>query len=199
MNFRFDFLKAMQAAGVLLEYERTRRMSYMRLLKLLYIADRESLLESGRPITGDHAAAMKRGPVLSRVYDLIRGRSPKAGEWDQFVHTDCYAVDLVRDPGRGQLSRFEVDKLLEVSDRYRNLDDWDLSEETHKLEEWKKHYAGNNSSCPIPWEEVLTLGGKPEMIEEAEKDERAREAFDAIFGGWPALTLPTLSASSCPG
>ena len=65
--------------GVLLGYERARRMNYMRLLKLLYLAVREFLLKTGHTITGDHAGAMKRGPVSSQVYDLIRGLSSPCG------------------------------------------------------------------------------------------------------------------------
>ena len=72
MTFRFDFLKTLQASGVLLQLD-ANRMAYIRLLKLLYIADRELLAETGRTLTGDEAVAMKNGPVLSRVYDLIKG------------------------------------------------------------------------------------------------------------------------------
>jgi hypothetical protein len=43
------------------------RMEYVRLLKLLYIADREMMAEAGAPVTGDRAVAMDHGPVLSHV------------------------------------------------------------------------------------------------------------------------------------
>lgn len=39
-------------------------MSYLRMLKLLYLADRESLKETGHTITGDRVVAMEHGPVL---------------------------------------------------------------------------------------------------------------------------------------
>ena len=52
MTFRFDYDKALQAAGVLLSLDGD-RMERIRLLKLLYIADRELLAETGRTITGD--------------------------------------------------------------------------------------------------------------------------------------------------
>jgi uncharacterized phage-associated protein len=182
MHFQFDFAKALQAVGVLLEYEKCRRMSYMRLLKLLYVADRESLAETGRPITGDRALAMQRGPVLSRTQDLIKGQSPRAGEWDHFVHTDRYEMELVADPGRGELSKGEVAKLLEVSDRYRNLDEWLLSEETHKFEEWQKHFPGGDGTAEIPWEDVLAALGRGTLAPAIERDESDRRFFDQLFG-----------------
>jgi uncharacterized phage-associated protein len=64
MNFRFHFDRTLQASAYLLHL-RKGRMSQLRLLKLLYIADREWLAESGYPITGDHARALKNGPVLT--------------------------------------------------------------------------------------------------------------------------------------
>ncbi len=46
-------------------------MSYMKLIKLLYLADREALARWGRPITTDSYVSMKHGPVLSEVLNLI--------------------------------------------------------------------------------------------------------------------------------
>jgi uncharacterized phage-associated protein len=42
---------------------------------MLYIADRISLDRMDQPITGDCAYSMKFGPVLSGVYDLIKGQN----------------------------------------------------------------------------------------------------------------------------
>jgi uncharacterized phage-associated protein len=71
--FLFNIEKAIQAVAALLHFHGSKEMSYLRMLKLLYIADRETLKETGRPITGDRIVAMEHGPVLSSVYDLIKG------------------------------------------------------------------------------------------------------------------------------
>ncbi len=155
-------------------------MSYLRLLKLLYIADREWLAENGESITGDRAFAMKQGPVLSMVYDLIKGNGSKAGEWDDFIHTEGYAIELVADPGRGELSKGIVEKLADVTERYRNIDDWELSELTHEFKEWADHFKG--SATLIPWQEILQAQNKPEMVAIVERDEAARQVFDDVFG-----------------
>src|SRR6266481_4115650 len=114
MAIRLNIPKAIQAASVLLKTDRCKRMSYLRLIKLLYIADRESLKETGRKITRDRTVAMKNGPVLSGIYDLIKGRHEAADEWSQKIRKDGYQVELVDDPGSGQLSRYEIKKLREV-------------------------------------------------------------------------------------
>lgn len=182
MRFPFNFTKSLQATAVLLAYEKDRRMSYMRLLKLLYIADRESMAETGRPITGDKPVAMKHGPVLSQVYDLLRGQASRAGEWDGFAHVDGYKVELVADPGRGKLSRGEVARLMEVSGRYREMDDWALVEETHTFREWVAHFPGSNGAAEIPWEDTLAAVGRSEWKEAVEQDEADQQEFDKVFG-----------------
>ena len=68
-RIRFNEKKATQAAAHLLRL-RGGRMSYMKLIKLLYLADREALLRWGRTISTDRYVSMDRGPVLSRVLDL---------------------------------------------------------------------------------------------------------------------------------
>jgi hypothetical protein len=55
--------KTIQAIGVLLRQDGVRCMNYMRLLKLLYIADRETLRRTGRPIV-----ARRRRPSPWRMF-----------------------------------------------------------------------------------------------------------------------------------
>jgi uncharacterized phage-associated protein len=184
MNLRFHFERALQASAYLLRLD-GKRMAYLRLLKLLYIADREWLAEAGESITGDRACAMKHGPVLSNVYDLIKGNGSKAGLWDDHIHKEGYALELVSDPGRRELSKGIVQKLTEVTERYRQLDDWELSERTHEFPEWRSHYSPEGSPAPIPWQEILDAQGKAAMIPSVERDEAARQVFDEVFGPEP--------------
>ena len=100
MTFRFRSLKTTQGAAVLLALD-GHSMDRMRLIKLLYIADRELLAESGRTLTGDRAVAMKNGPVLSRVYDLIKGIAVPAEDWGRYLRSEGYKVVLVEDLAAG--------------------------------------------------------------------------------------------------
>src|SRR5688572_14417051 len=79
-----NLAKTVQATAVLLQAAPGERMSYMRLLKLLYLADRRMMRETGSPITFDRVVAMKHGPVLSETYSLIKGEHPDAGVWSRF-------------------------------------------------------------------------------------------------------------------
>jgi uncharacterized phage-associated protein len=71
MVFRFNIEKTIQAIAAFLYFHQSDEMSYLRMLKLLYLADRESLKETGRSIASDRVVAMEHGPVLSSVYELI--------------------------------------------------------------------------------------------------------------------------------
>lgn len=71
MVLRFNERRATEAAAKFLKL-RGGRMSYLKLIKLLYLLDREALLRWGRPVTTDRYVSMDNGPVVSRIYDLIR-------------------------------------------------------------------------------------------------------------------------------
>ena len=159
-------------------------MPYIRLLKLLYIADRELLAETATPVTGDRVYAMKNGPVLSHVYSLIKGESSRSPEWSDSIETQGYAVKLKKERGRGRLSRGEIEKLVDVSERHRNQDHWEISDLTHDFPEWRQHFpeGGGGGSFAIPWQDILRAQGREDMIEAVEAEQAARRHLDEVFG-----------------
>ena len=110
---------------------------------------------------------------------MIKGSGSKAGVWDDFIHTEGYAVELVADPGRGELSKAIVKKMTEITERYRTLDEFELSELTHGISEWADHYSSGANA--IPWQEMLVAQNKPEMVAIVERDEKARRVFDDAY------------------
>lgn len=181
MSFRWNFKKAVEAAGVVLRMARGKRMRYIRLLKLLYIADRVSLGETGRPITGDRLVAMPHGPVLSRVYNCIKGEYPDQLEWDRFFLTEePFDIRMRRIPGVGELCRYEIEVLQRVTRDRVLKDDWQVVEETHEFEEW---IDPGDTSRPIRYRDVLNAVGRTEEAERLLAEARADEALDALIEG----------------
>lgn len=152
--------KLVQAAGVLLRCDSCAQMSYLRLLKLLYIAERESLAETGYEIIGDRVVAMKNGPVLSRTLDTIEGETTESTIWNRFIRREHYQIRLENDPGVGKLCPYEIRKLKEVSSRYEGFSDWDIVEVTHTFGEWIKNFPGGCGAAPIPLEDILAAVGR---------------------------------------
>jgi uncharacterized phage-associated protein len=181
MNFRLKVSKTIQAIGVLFRFEGVCRMNYMRLLKLLYIADREALRETGRPITGGPVVAMERGPVLLEVFDLIRGQHREMPLWDEHYRTDRYDLKRVRDPDVGQLSKYEIRKLQEIAKRHAEDDEWQLSRLTHEFPEWKKNEPGP-APRPIPLEDTLEAVGQSQAVQRILDEAGEKAHMERLLG-----------------
>lgn len=175
MSLPFDEGKATQAAALFLKL-RGGQMSYMKLIKLLYLADRTSLLRFGKPITMDRWYSMKLGPVLSNVLNLITdpSRVDSTGTWAQFISPplgDREVSLLVENIPNDRLSLAEEKIVSQVFERYGGINRWDLVELLHKGEvapEWKEPPMG--SRIPISLHDVLTTEMDHEEAELAESE-----------------------------
>ncbi len=182
--FAFKFDKAIQAAAYLLRREHPRQqMNYMRLLKMLYIADRESIRQTGCPITGDRVVAMKQGPVLSGVYNLIKEEHDRSSEWSGFIRRKGkFNVWLFSDPGQPNLSRLDAETLERVAMEHHS-DTWrSLVKLTHTFQEWKTNNPGGGSSREIPLKDIVEAVGRSADLADIEEDARTDCAFASLFG-----------------
>lgn len=181
MRLPFNETKATQAAAHLLAL-RGGRMSYLKLIKLLYLADRTALLRWGRPITTDRYVSLDRGPVLSRVLDLATdGDEPgEPSIWaDHIGEPANYEVALKSDPGRDELSEAELAVLNEIFQAHGAKSRWELVDLTHTLPEWKNPQG---SAIPISVRDILKAGGKTEIEIAAIEDEIEGVALaEAVF------------------
>jgi len=137
-------------------------MKYLKLIKLLYIADREALRQWGRPVTTDRYVSMKEGPVVSNVYNLIVSEpSPREQSiWHQHIRTvSNWDVELVGDTPKDELSDAEETLLGDVFKTHGHKNRWELVDETHKFPEWKNP---GTSSLPITYREILKAVNKSE-------------------------------------
>ena len=161
MVLRFNERRATEAAAQFLKL-RCGRMSYLKLIKLLYLLDREALLRWGRPVTTDRYISMDNGPVVSRIYDLIR-EEPAPGTdpiWRHYVSApQDYTVALVAEPETEELSRAEEDLIAEIFAKFGRLSRWELVRISHELPEWQDP---NGSAIPIQYRDILRAGNKTE-------------------------------------
>ncbi|GMR23642.1 MAG: Panacea domain-containing protein [Acidobacteriota bacterium] len=177
IHTRFDEEKTTAAASVLL-HEAGGEMKYFVLLKLLYLADRESWLKYNRPITGDDYVSMDHGPVLSTTYNLILDDSE--GPWADAIERFVRYVKLRGEPDYTALSEAEIKILKEAYHLYKMISQWKLRDFTHTLPEWTDP---KGSSIPITPEDILrALEKGPEEIDEARQEALERAEFQEIFG-----------------
>jgi uncharacterized phage-associated protein len=157
-------------------------MSYMRLLKLLYVADREALAETGRPITGGPVVAMANGPVLSEVYDLIRGQHREMPQWGAFLRKDRYSLEMTNDPDVGSLSKYEIKKLQEVAQKHAEHDEWEMVLVTHEFPEWIKNNPGQSSKPILLCEILEAIGQGPQDRAEIIKEAHELASIQSLLG-----------------
>lgn len=72
-RFRVDWAKVVEAIDFVAALKPGVTQYYIG--KILFFADREHLLDYGRPITGDRYVAMEHGPVPSAIRDILKADS----------------------------------------------------------------------------------------------------------------------------
>ena len=175
IQFRFNPEKTVEAAAVLLKLH-GKPMEYLGLLKMLYISDRIALKRMEQPITGDHYVSMNYGPVLSSVYDLIKGKPLDALPlWSKFISPRSeHQVGLLSDPGNAELCEEEEEIIQQVYEEFGQLDPFLVAEWTHSLPEWQ---YPSGSATPILVENILkSMGKSDEEIGEIQQ-EAIRESY----------------------
>lgn len=162
----FDERRTAEAAAYLL-YRAGGRLPLIKLLKLLYLAERLSLQKYGEPITGDRLVAMPNGPVLSMTYDHMNGALPSMeGGWESWIADRAgHQVSLrdeskIRSPEQDlmRLSDSDLEVLSEVWSGFGHWDRWDLVKYTHSdaCPEWTDP---DGSSKPISYELLFSKLG----------------------------------------
>jgi len=180
MEYRYDEVKATQAAAYLIKKYR-QPLHYMKLVKLLYYANRRSLELYDTPIVPDSIVAMDRGPVLSHLLDSIRYRLQTEKFWQTHISKpEAYSVKIIRDPGIGKLSRRALAVLDEIDALLHNEDRFTISESTHELPEWSPPLPGSCKDISI--EAILQAVGKSaEEIDFLINEERLYRKEAACF------------------
>ncbi|MCS4273511.1 MULTISPECIES: Panacea domain-containing protein [Raoultella] len=169
----FSEEKVAQMAAYLL-LKRGGRMAYLKLMKLLYLANRQSMIRHGRMMGEDRLYSMRHGPVMSTTLDLIRGKSDIKGEyWYHLIKTNSHDVALCADPREmdvdevfDELSRADIRILDEIYAQYGHMNRFELRDMTHLRNVCPEWHDPGNSRTPIDVREIFLNEGKsPEEAE----------------------------------
>ncbi len=170
LQYRED--KATQAAARLLSLHGG-TMNHMKLIKLLYFADRRMLLQCGRPISFDWYYSLPHGPVLSFTLNKINAEpDPEGGSyWHEYIseRQDNEVSLLVDRVPNDQLSPAEEQTLDAVFAEFGSKTQWELRDLSHQLPEWQDPHG---SSVPIEIRDIL--------VGEGLSEEDAQEIVEAL-------------------
>lgn len=181
MKPKFNENKTTQLAAVLLKM-RDAPMSYLKLIKLMYLVDREALIRWGRPLTFDWLVSMPHGCALSETLNLItEERPPDVNKyWKTHISQPAnYEVSLLSEPKYDELSDKEKELIKEIYGKYGRYTRWQLRELTHQLPEY---HDPHGSSIAIDYKDILASSGKtPKEIEEIIEEIEGLAFMDNIF------------------
>jgi len=114
----------------------------MRVIKLIWLADRYHLRRYGRPITGDQYWAMPFGPVGSSVKDIAEASEFLAEDEKaysgKYLKPGRYEVQSIASPDLDILSATDIEALRVVRDRVGSHNKSQLVELSHAYPEWSK-------------------------------------------------------------
>lgn len=181
----FNERKAAQIAAFFIQ-QAGGTLNVLKLMKLLYLADREAMNRYDEPLTYDAMVSMKHGPVLSRVLECINGfqLDNVAGGWDEWISDRAnHEVSLRKTFSRedlDELSEADMQILHDVFAQFGHMNQWQLSEYTHDhCKEWQDP---QDSTLPISYRDVLlALGKSAADIEELHNNILATKQINQLF------------------
>ena len=184
----FSQTKAAQAAAWFIA-QSNGSTTILKLMKLLYLADRQALQDLERPITGDRMVSMPHGPVLSQTYEAANGNADAVpGGWDHWM-SDRENHSIALKPGVNPvrealdcISDAEFAVLEKVQREFGGRSAYWLRDYTHQhCPEWKNPLGSSLTIRPLS---VLEAVGKtPEQARDIADRLRLDRELDAIFAG----------------
>lgn len=152
--FPYNPNKANQAILWLLESQGG-RIDKLKLVKELYLADKEHLLRYGRPIIGGQYYAMQHGPVSSELLKHIDQATIPSGP---FILENNFIKSNTLEFSTEDLSESDIEILKSIDQRYDHFTGWSLRNLTHRLLEWKHNWGRRKDGVkrhPISYEDMF--------------------------------------------
>lgn len=155
------------------------KLNLLKLIKELYLADRESINERDFSISGDDFFSMKNGPILSATLHILNDKD----DWKDTLkkeptkHYDD--ISLKKEVETDLLSENDKKYLKLISDKYKTINEWDIVDLTHKLPEWKNLKNGREK---IKFSSILkALNRNEKEIAEIKEEQNNLKELKEMF------------------
>ena len=150
-------MRERQAAQMAVVFIRraNRGIGKLRLVKLMYLAEREAMRRFLLPIVEDDVCAMQKGMGLSQTWRLARGlgSAESTGAWDSYIVKTAHGLDVrkrVSMKSLDGLSDDDLDVIEQVSDEYGTMNENELVYDVHhELPEWIDHWNSDRKSLSV--------------------------------------------------
>lgn len=158
-------------------------INVLKLAKLLYLAERESMSRFDEPLFYDRLVSMDHGPVASISLDLINGLSQDTN-WDTFIKPrDGHMVPVgegITFSNLDELSKADLTILSDLWEKFSAFDRYEIRDWTHvNCPEWDNP---KGSSEPINHSIVFKFLNKPNASELADDISDYRNYVSSLEG-----------------
>ena len=168
-------LKAAHVAAAFVLRGGRGEMSKLKLMKLMYLAERESLRRRGFPMVYDSLACLPHGPVLRGTLDLTEHKA-RSSNWRAMFAQESPArgpvklVAGVTEDDLDSLSENDLDVIDAVWTEFGHLSAGWLRSYTHTLPEYREPQRGRSKA--LDYESVLSRGLRmdPDHVAELVED-----------------------------
>ena len=140
IDIKFPYEKIIQAINYLVKKENG-KINKMKLIKLIYFADRYHLRKYGELITNDKYYGMKFGPVPMLTKDVIALNSFLGEEVLQYAkqyltNDGEYEIKSIKEIDKEYLPKTNIEALEFAYNEFGNKDEFQLAKITHDYPEW---------------------------------------------------------------
>ena len=190
-QFTLDHKKATQSLNYFARQEGG-RINKMKVLKLVYFADRYHLRKYGRLVTNDTYYAMEHGPVASGVKDIAEfsvalDHREKKYASQYIAPINKYSLKSRADIDHEEFSDSDIEALEFAWVNFGNLDQYQLRDLTHKYPEWLKHKRALENRLRIDMD-IEDFLGDPEAtvnkcyeLDDEDKQDRREQLHEAQY------------------
>lgn len=180
MNFPVNDKKATEAVARLLD-KSGGEADYLRVVKLVYLADRDSIIRRGVPIVGGRYYSMRLGPAVGEVMHFANLEKSASGWIDRISPRRGNTLQL-RHPRLeyGSLSQAELDILDAVVEEHSNRTTAALVKWCHQYCHEYEHVLWGRRDIDV--ESILRAGGKTaDKIHRVVKEAEELAALDRVL------------------
>jgi hypothetical protein len=185
----FTHQKVAQMAAYIATKIGAPRINYMRLIKLMYLSDRENFARNGEPISFDDLYSLDHGLVLSQTLDVVEDIAAinNIAPWGEYFSPrksdSDYSIDIKRPVSRDELdylSDADLESIDATLKKFGRMSEWDLSGYMHKhCPEWTDPHG---SSIHVDEEGLLqSLGATPEQAKAIATKLSAERTLDRLL------------------
>jgi len=172
ISFPYNYKKATQAILWLL-HKHGGTLNKVKLVKLLFWADKEHLIRYGRPIVGGQYYAMPHGPASSELLNHINEATQEG--LCPFVLKNNLVLSQM-DADKDELSESDVEVLDAINKQYGRFSWWDLRNLSHLLTEYINSWSGRPEGSkrhPITYEALFKQEKDKTMLDIIRDDQEA--------------------------